>query len=64
MRTEQQIQRKVNEFKMRQRELQARLAELADERQQAPVLLQIDRLEEQVALLEWVLFEPTGRYHA
>lgn len=55
MRTENQIKRKLNELIMRKESLRSKDDAAAAE--------QIDRLEEQIMLLEWVLNEPTGSYH-
>lgn len=55
MRTENQIKRKLHELNTRKESLKSRDDTAAAE--------QIDRLEEQIMLLEWVLNEPTGSYH-
>ncbi|WP_274361797.1 hypothetical protein [Paenibacillus thermotolerans] len=55
MRTENQIKRKLNELMMRKESLVSK--------EDAATAEQIDRLDEQILLLEWVLNEPTGTYH-
>jgi len=61
MRTEQQIKRKYNELAAQKRRLET-IAEEAGETD-ASIRLQLERLEDSMLLLEWVLNEPTGKYH-
>jgi hypothetical protein len=65
MRTEQQIKRKQNELLMQKQTLQSRLSETNPEQEAEVQSLrtQLDRLEDMIFLLEWVLNEPTGSYH-
>jgi hypothetical protein len=58
MRTEQQIKRKLNELSMQKRSLESRLAD------DTTIQPQIDQLAASILLLEWVLNEPAGSYHA
>ncbi|MCI3923142.1 hypothetical protein MO973_23235 [Paenibacillus sp. TRM 82003] len=62
MRTEQQIKRKANELENQKKTLEARLS--GDAERDAFVASQIERLEDSILLLEWVLNEPNGKYHA
>ena len=65
MRTENQIQSKINELTLQRRSLESRLAPLsADDPQQAQLNAQLSRLEDMILMLEWVLNAPTGKYHA
>lgn len=65
MRTENQIQSKINELTLQRRSLEARLAPLsADDPQQPALRAQLTRLEDMILMLEWVLNAPTGKYHA
>jgi hypothetical protein len=67
MRTENQIKRKLNELILLKKSLETRSAELKAGEQEAEersLQLQLERLEESIALLEWVLDAPVGRYHA
>jgi predicted nuclease with TOPRIM domain len=69
MRTESQIKRKLNEYDTMKRSLEARISEA---RAAAPAQEELIRslesqkahLEDLAALLEWVLNEPLGKYHA
>ncbi|WP_276352560.1 hypothetical protein [Cohnella caldifontis] len=72
MRTADQIKRKLHELNARKHAVEAALAGSAAggsrEASQAGTVdlglaAQLERLEEQILLLEWVLNEPTGRYH-
>jgi hypothetical protein len=69
MRTEQQIKRKSNELKMQKQSLTARIEQATQEQQESVesiqiLLAQVERLEESIHLLEWVLDQPIGSYHA
>ncbi|MNE45425.1 hypothetical protein D3C80_1397090 [compost metagenome] len=65
MRTENQIQSKINELTLQRRSLETRLAPLApDSSQRESLNAQISRLEDMILMLEWVLNAPTGKYHA
>ncbi|MHA6532435.1 hypothetical protein [Paenibacillus sp. BAC0078] len=65
MRTEHQIQAKINELTLQRRSLESRLAPLAaDNPQREPLNAQLTRLEDMILMLEWVLNAPTGKYHA
>jgi hypothetical protein len=65
MRTENQIQSKINELTLQCRSLESRLAPLsADDPQQVQLNAQLSRLEDMILMLEWVLHAPTGKYHA
>jgi hypothetical protein len=68
VRTENQIKRKLNELIMLKKSMQTKLEALTgtDSEQQAETALriQIEQLEESISLLEWVLDEPIGKYHA
>ncbi len=55
MRTENQVKRKINELMLRKQTLESAGAEQAK--------AQIERIEEQIMLLEWVLNEASGSYH-
>jgi len=65
MRTENQIQAKINELTLQSRSLESRLAPLAEDSPQKDNLkAQLARLEDMIMMLEWVLNAPTGKYHA
>ncbi|WP_019911387.1 hypothetical protein [Paenibacillus sp. HW567] len=65
MRTEHQIQAKINELSLQRRSLESRLTPLApDSPQREPLNAQLARLEDMILMLEWVLNAPTGKYHA
>ncbi|AIQ41222.1 hypothetical protein MKZ24_23365 [Paenibacillus sp. FSL R7-0297] len=65
MRTENQIQSKINELTLQRRSLESRLAPLsAGDPQRAALNVQLTRLEDMMMMLEWVLNAPTGKYHA
>ncbi|SET35251.1 hypothetical protein [Paenibacillus sp. NFR01] len=64
MRTEQQIQSKINELTLQKKNLEARLTQLpGDHPQRESLLAQHLRLEDMILMLEWVLDAPTGSYH-
>jgi Flp pilus assembly protein TadD len=75
MRTEDQIKRKLHELNARRQALRAELEAAAESaREAAPggaadgsansgLAARLERLEEQIVLLEWVLNEPSGKYH-
>ncbi len=54
--TESQIKRKLNELVVQKQTLELKGDDVPQD--------QIDRLEDQIFLLEWVLNEPIGKYHA
>ena len=65
MRTENQIQSKINELTLQRRSLETRLAPLdSDSSQRESLNAQIGRLEDMILMLEWVLNAPSGKYHA
>jgi len=65
MRTENQIQSKINELTLQRRALEGRLAPLdADNPQRSSLQNQLARLEDMILMLEWVLNAPVGKYHA
>jgi chromosome segregation ATPase len=69
MRTEQQVKRKWNELKTQKQVLTERLGQTTENEHQSVesiqiLSLQIERLDEAINLLEWVLEQPTGSYHA
>ncbi|AIQ74019.1 MULTISPECIES: hypothetical protein [Paenibacillus] len=65
MRTENQIQSKINELTLQRRSLESRLASLTeDSPQQDNLQTQLTRVEDMIMMLEWVLNAPVGRYHA
>ncbi|MEK3944332.1 hypothetical protein BSK49_01835 [Paenibacillus odorifer] len=65
MRTENQIQSKINELTLQRRSLESRLASLTENSpQQDNLQAQLTRVEDMVMMLEWVLNAPVGRYHA
>ncbi|WP_310832916.1 hypothetical protein [Paenibacillus pedocola] len=65
MRTENQIQSKINELTIQCRALETRLAPLeSDSPQRESLNAQIGRLEDMILMLEWVLNAPSGKYHA
>jgi predicted site-specific integrase-resolvase len=61
MRTEEQIKRKLNELVMQKKALEAGMDAAG---QKEGLQSQIDRLEQSILLLEWVLNAPVGSYHA
>lgn len=63
MRTSDQIKRKYNELAAQKKALEARRSAAEEEGGPAAVDSRIERLEEQMLLLEWVLNEPLGSYH-
>ena len=65
MRTENQIQSKINELTLQRRALESRLAPLEENSlQQDNLKAQLTRLEDMLMMLEWVLNAPVGKYHA
>ena len=67
MRTENQIQSKINELTLQRRALESRLTPSpTDEEsaQQETLNAQVSRLEDMILMLEWVLNAPVGKYHA
>ncbi|WP_284644723.1 hypothetical protein [Paenibacillus silviterrae] len=60
MRTEEQIKRKLNELVMQKKALEA---VMDADGQKEGLQSQIDRLEQSILLLEWVLNAPMGSYH-
>jgi hypothetical protein len=64
MRTHNQIQSKINELTMQRKALESRRSSIsADDPQSVSLSAQISRLEDMIVMLEWVLNEPTGKYH-
>ncbi|OMD66980.1 hypothetical protein BSK62_08105 [Paenibacillus odorifer] len=65
MRTENQIQSKINELTLQRRSLESRLASLTENSpQQDNLQAQLTRVEDMIMMLECVLNAPVGRYHA
>lgn len=65
MRTENQIQSKINELTLQRRSLESRLTPLAaDSPQRESLNAQLARLDDMMLMLEWVLNAPAGKYHA
>lgn len=65
MRTENQIQSKINEMTLQRRSLESRLTPLPPGDPQRTALgAQLNMLEELILMLEWVLNAPAGKYHA
>ncbi|GGF84725.1 hypothetical protein GCM10010912_32380 [Paenibacillus albidus] len=65
MRSENQIKSKINELTLQQRSLESRLAPLAEQDPQRNQLqIQMERTEDMIMMLEWVLNAPAGKYHA
>ncbi|MEK4997974.1 hypothetical protein [Paenibacillus sp. FSL H7-0918] len=65
MRTENQIQSKINVLTLQRRSLESRLASLTENSpQQDNLQAQLTRIEDMIMMLEWVLNAPVGRYHA
>ncbi|WP_138496312.1 hypothetical protein [Paenibacillus pinistramenti] len=65
MRTEQQIKSKMNELTVQKKRLADRIAGLqpGQEHQRAALSQQLERLDDMILMLEWVLNAPTGSYH-
>ncbi|MCZ8522478.1 MULTISPECIES: hypothetical protein [Paenibacillus] len=63
MRTEDQVRRKVNELLLQKKTVEERLA-AAPEESKPSLQADLDRLEDMILLLEWVLNKPVGSYHA
>ncbi|WP_410511559.1 hypothetical protein PaeBR_15965 [Paenibacillus sp. BR2-3] len=65
MRTENQIQAKINELTLQCKSLETRLGPLAEDSPQRDNLkAQLSRFEDMILMLEWVLNAPVGKYHA
>lgn len=65
MRTENQIKSKLNELTLQKRNIQTRLNGLTPETTSYTSLNeQLARIEDMSNMLEWVLNEPLGKYHA
>lgn len=62
MRTEDQVRRKLNEFVMQRQSLISRLNSAVDEAKEA-LQTELNHLDDQIMLLEWVLNKPMGSYH-
>jgi hypothetical protein len=62
MRTENQIKRKLIELTQQRSNLQTRV-DTATDHARDNLLQQLERVEDMIQLLEWVLNEPTGSYH-
>ncbi|GAB6988838.1 hypothetical protein [Paenibacillus pini] len=65
MRTENQIQSKINELLMQKKSLQARIdnAESGTPAHNS-LSAQLIRLEDMLSMLEWVMNAPSGSYHS
>jgi predicted nuclease with TOPRIM domain len=68
MRTENQIKRKLNELLMQKQAVAARLEQALQNEQGSvetvkSVRDQLERIEDMISMLEWVLDQPTGSYH-
>ncbi|MEC0369259.1 hypothetical protein [Paenibacillus chibensis] len=64
MRTENQIQSKINELTLQKKSLLTRLEAARPESTLHDSLnAQLLRLEDMISMLEWVLNEPSGSYH-
>ncbi|WP_405112050.1 hypothetical protein MHH28_03880 [Paenibacillus sp. FSL K6-1217] len=65
MRTENQIQSKINELTLQRRSLESRLVPLPEGDSQRTLLdAQLARIDDMILMLEWVLNAPAGKYHA
>jgi hypothetical protein len=64
MRTADQIKRKLHELNTQKQALEISPPVTEDPSGNAQKQNRIDRLEDQIMLLEWVLNEPIGKYHA
>lgn len=62
MRTEDQVRRKLNEFVMQRHSLESRIGAAAEEAKPG-LQAELNHLEDQIMLLEWVLNKPIGSYH-
>jgi len=60
MRTENQIKRKLIELQQQKQALEKRMSEAADPALFTP---QLERLDDMILMLEWVLDAPAGSYH-
>ncbi|MGM1045355.1 MAG: hypothetical protein ACQEXX_04345 [Bacillota bacterium] len=64
MRTGNQIQSKINELSMQKKMLQSREVSLPEDSVERRNLnQQQSRLDDMITMLEWVLDEPSGKYH-
>lgn len=65
MRTESQITFKMNQLKLQRQSVESRIAPLSgDDPLRNGLLSELNRLDELILILEWVLNEPRGKYHA
>jgi hypothetical protein len=69
MRTENQIKRKLNELLMQKQSVSVRLEQSVNNQQGSTETVkrasdQLERTQDMISLLEWVLDQPTGSYHA
>ncbi|SDD97407.1 hypothetical protein SAMN02799630_04326 [Paenibacillus sp. UNCCL117] len=64
MRDENQVKRKLNELLMQRKIMETQAEAAAGSSQASAAGERLERLDEQILLLEWVLNEPRGRYHA
>ncbi|MEW9699212.1 hypothetical protein [Paenibacillus sp. SI8] len=64
MRTESQIKRKQNELRQQQQALETRIALAGAPAEREALNVQNERLTDMIDMLEWVLNEPMGSYHA
>ncbi|WJH35972.1 hypothetical protein N6H14_08770 [Paenibacillus sp. CC-CFT747] len=64
MRTELQIKRKRNELLQQTKDLQTRLADVLEDGEAERLKRRLEETEGMILLLDWVLNEPIGSYHA
>jgi len=64
MRSADQVKRKRNELASQKAMLEGRLADTDDPVVQAALRAQLERVQDMMLLLEWVLEAPEGAYHA
>ncbi|WNQ11264.1 hypothetical protein MJA45_27315 [Paenibacillus aurantius] len=64
MRTELQIKRKRNELLQQTKDLQTRLADVMEDGEAERLKRRLEETEGMILLLDWVLNEPIGSYHA
>ncbi|MFD0697689.1 hypothetical protein ACFQZT_26800 [Paenibacillus sp. GCM10027628] len=64
MRTESQIKRKYNELIQQQQSLKLRIDQAGSDSEREALTVQSERVADMIDMLEWVLNEPVGSYHA
>ncbi|MBD0380784.1 hypothetical protein [Paenibacillus sedimenti] len=64
MRTESQIKRKLNELLQQQQTIEARIEQAGSGVEREALTAQNERILDRIDMLEWVLNEPVGSYHA